>query len=67
MYNKIESLIIERQTSKKEIATQLNISYNTLLLKLKNKSHFTYDEAKQIKNILKTTLTIEELFTENVQ
>ena len=49
--------------SKKEIASELGMTYNTLLLKLRGKNDFTLDEAVKLKEILNTPKSIEELFT----
>ncbi len=62
MYKRIEAHLILTGMTKRELAAQLGISYNTLLLKLKGISSFTLDEALKIKNILQATESIEELF-----
>ncbi|WP_297429791.1 hypothetical protein [Clostridium sp.] len=62
MYKRIESQLVLIGKSKKELADELGIRYNTLLLKFKGSSSFTLDEALAIKQILKTQYTVEELF-----
>lgn len=52
-----------KQISKRDIADRLGITYNTLLLKLSGKATFTLDEAMLLKEILKSDLSIEELFS----
>lgn len=47
-----------------EMAKQLNMKRGTLSLKLNKKSPITLDEAKKIKRILKTDMSIDELFRE---
>lgn len=62
MYKKLESLLVEKGISKKGLADELSIGYNTLLLKMHGKYNFTLDEALKIKKILKTNLSLEEIF-----
>jgi len=62
MYKTIESQLVLIGKSKKELADDLGIGYNTLLLKFKGTNSFTLDEALAIKGILKTRYTVEELF-----
>ncbi len=63
MYKEIELIIFSDKLSKSEIASQLEMSYNTFLLKLKGKYKFSLDEAVKLKEILKTEKTVEELFS----
>lgn len=63
MYKEIELIIFKEKLSKREIASQLGISYNTFLLKLKGEYKFSLDEAVKLKEILKTDKTVEELFS----
>lgn len=62
MYRTIESRLAFLGVSKKKLAHEIGMSYNTFLLKLKGKSNFTLDEAEKIKLALKSKLSIEELF-----
>lgn len=62
MYKRIESQLVLIGKSKKELAEDLGIGYNTLLSKFRGLSSFTLDEALSIKNMLKTSDTVEELF-----
>lgn len=62
MYKNLELAIFESEKTKAQIAAELGIGYNTLLLKLNGKNKFTLDEAVTLKDILKTTKSIEELF-----
>lgn len=62
MYKRIESQMVLIGMSKKDMAEQLKIGYNTLLLKFKGTSKFTFDEAVAIKEILNTDDSVEELF-----
>lgn len=65
MYKYVEISIMENGISKKDIAAKLNITYNTLLLKLSGKSKFTLDEALALKEILGTQEPVESLFKTN--
>ena len=62
MFKNIELEIFKSGLSKKEIAAELGMTYNTFLLKLSGKAYFTLDEAMKLKAILKSELSIEELF-----
>lgn len=62
MYKRIESQMVLIGMSKKDMAKKLKIGYNTLLLKLKGTSKFTFDEAVAIKEILNTEDSVEKLF-----
>lgn len=62
MYREIEFLLMSSGLSKKDLATKLGMTYNTLLLKLRGVSKFTLDEAVLMKELLKTDLPIEKLF-----
>lgn len=65
MFKNIELEIFKSGLSKKEIAADLGMGYNTFLLKLSGKAYFTLDEAMKLKAILKSDLSIEELFDKN--
>lgn len=62
MYKNLELAIVASEKSKAQIASELGIGYNTLLLKLNGKNKFTLDEAVSLKDILKSPRSIEELF-----
>lgn len=62
MYDTIKTDLGKLGISKKELAKELNISYGTILAKLNGKSKFTFDEAVRIHEIMKSTITVEELF-----
>lgn len=66
MFRNIELEIFKSELSKKEIAAELGMTYNTFLLKLSGKAYFTLDEAMKLKAVLKSDLSIEELFDRNV-
>lgn len=65
MYRELEAKIAYRGISKKQMAVDIDMKYNTLLAKLSGKSKFTLDEAVCIKEYLKEDIAIEELFKEN--
>lgn len=65
MFRNLELEIFRTGLSKKEIAAALDMTYNTFLLKLSGKAYFTLDEAMKLKDLLKTDLSIEELFDRN--
>ena len=62
MYQIIESRLVLLGISKKELAQALGISYHTLLLKLQGKSSFTLDEALAVKELIRASESVEELF-----
>jgi DNA-binding XRE family transcriptional regulator len=62
MYKRVEAQIILSGISKKELAKNIGISYNTLNSKLNGKSAFSLNEAAQIKRLLKAEEPIETLF-----
>ena len=62
MYRVLESKIAYKGISKKKMAEELGMNYNTLLAKLTGKSKFTLDEAVLIKSYLEEELSIENLF-----
>jgi len=65
MYKELETKIANLGLSKKEIASAINMKYDTFLSKMSGKSKFTLDEAVCIKEYLKEDIAIEELFKEN--
>lgn len=62
MYKRIESQLVLNGISKKELAEQVGIAYNTLLAKMRGEREFTLKEAREIKQILHSEEPIEELF-----
>lgn len=62
MYENVERLIFEKKLKKSDIAHEVGITYNTLLLKLSGKYKFTLDEAVALRNILDPDMPIEEMF-----
>lgn len=62
MYKELKNHIAYRGISKKKMAADLNMDYDTLLAKLEGKSHFTLDEAVIIKAYIAEDIAIEELF-----
>ena len=62
IYRELESKIAYRGISKKQMAEDIDMNYNTLLAKMSGKSKFTLDEAVAIKTYLQEELPIEELF-----
>lgn len=62
MYKMLESRIAYRGISKKRLADDIHMNYNTLLAKMSGKTKFTLDEAVLIKNYLDESTPIEELF-----
>ena len=62
MYRVLESKIAYKGISKKQMAEEIDMNYNTLLAKLSGKSKFTLDEAVAIRAYLEEELPIEEMF-----
>lgn len=62
MYRELEAKIAYKGISKKMLADDIGMNYNTLLSKMSGKSKFTLDEAVRIKAYLKEDISIEELF-----
>ena len=62
MYRVLESKIAYKGISKRQMAEDIGMNYNTLLAKMSGKSKFTLDEAVGIKNYLQEETSIEELF-----
>ena len=52
MYRELEAKIAYRGISKKQMAEEIHMNYNTLLAKIGGKSKFTLDEAVTIKDYL---------------
>lgn len=62
MYRMLEARIIYKGISKKRLAEDIHMNYNTLLAKMSGKIKFTLDEAVLIKKYLDESTPIEELF-----
>jgi len=62
MYRTLEAKMAFMGISKKKLASDLNMNYNTLLAKMAGKSKFTLDEAVLIKEYLEDSVSVEELF-----
>ena len=62
MYKRVEAQIVLAGMSKKELAKQLGMGYNTLNSKLNGKTTFSLDEASKIKLILNSDEPLEKLF-----
>lgn len=65
MYKRVEAQMILRGVSRKELAKQLDISYNTLNQKLNGKSDFSLSEALKIKQVLNAPDPMETLFNKD--
>lgn len=64
VYRELEAKIAYKGISKKMLADNIGMNYNTLLAKMNGKSKFTLDEAVKVKAYLKEDSSIEELFRE---
>lgn len=62
MYHNLELLIFSHKIQKSEIAKTLNISYNSLLAKLKGQQPLKLDEAYKIRDTYFADKTIDYLF-----
>lgn len=62
MYRVLESKITFKRISKKKLADDIHMNYNTLLSKMSGKSKFTLDEAILIREYLNESISVEELF-----
>ena len=62
MYKLIESKMALIGMTKKQLAQEMRIGYNTLLAKFKHESQFSLDEAIEIKRIINASESIEVLF-----
>lgn len=67
MYYRLKAEIIYKGYNVKEFASLCGISYSAFLRKLSykrdGKNDFTLDEAIRIRDLLKSDLSLEELFT----
>lgn len=64
MYKLLESRLVYKGISKKQLAEGIHMSYKTILAKMSGKSKFTLDEAILIKEYLREELPVEKLFHE---
>lgn len=62
MFRRIEAQLAYIGITKKELAQDVGIGYNTLLQKLSGASPFSLDEALKIKEAIKSNESIETLF-----
>ena len=62
MYRTAKSEMLKRGLTLGDVAPLMNISVGTLSLKLNGKYPITLNEAKQFKTIVKSDLSLEELF-----
>lgn len=62
MYRLLESRLVYKGISKKQLAEDIHMSYGTILSKMAGKSKFTLDEAILIKEYLEEETSVEELF-----
>ena len=62
MYRTAKSEMLKRGLKLSDVAPLMNISVGTLSLKLNGKYPITLNEAKLFKTIVKSDLSIEELF-----
>lgn len=62
MYRLLESRLVYKGISKKQLAEGIHMNYDTILLKMSGKSQFTLDEAILVKEYLNEEIPVEELF-----
>ncbi len=62
MFDNLELIIFQKKLSKKKMANELNMKYNTFLAKLAGKQPIKLDEAFKIQSIYAPDKTIEWLF-----
>lgn len=67
MYRNLEAEFVRKGFSKQKIAQMLDVSYNTLLAKMRGESSFTLDEAFKIRKIVSAEKPIEYLFEKTEQ
>lgn len=64
MYPNVEAELARARMTKKKLSEKLGITPSTLSLKLLGKSDLSFQEAIEIKKLLKVNIPIEELFEE---
>ena len=66
MYPNLRAEMARRNVTVHQLAIVLNVTSNTMSLKLKGKAPISLQEAIKIKDYLQTDLTLEELFRKEV-
>ena len=66
MFKNVKAEMVRKSFTLAKLATELGLSVSTLSSKLRGKTRLTFAEAGAIKRILKSDLTLEELFAEEV-
>lgn len=61
-FKNLEAEMVRKDVSRAELAKELNISYRSLGLKINAVRNFKDDEMFAIKRILKTDLSLDDLF-----
>lgn len=61
-YKNLEIEMLRENITRKELATQLNISYQSVNNKINHTKPFTCDEMFEVKKILKSNLILDDLF-----
>ena len=64
MFPILENMLKENGVSRKMIAECIQVNVGTVSQKMNGKYPFTFKEAVQIKNMLKTDMAVEDLFKE---
>lgn len=64
MYRLLESRLVYKGISKRQLAEGIHMSYRTIISKMSGKSKFTLDEAILIREFLQEETPVEELFEE---
>ena len=62
MYQNLEAELARQNMTKKALAIKMGRTPTTICLKLNGKANLTLRECLEIKKILRTTMSIEELF-----
>ncbi len=62
VYPNLDKELRNKNMSKKTLAAEVHIRYQTFIVKCGGKNCFTLDEAMSIQKALKTSLTLEQLF-----
>ena len=64
MYRVLKAEMVLNDVSRKDLASGLDLTIGTVNLKLQGKASITLPEAKRIKEIVGSTLTLDELFAD---
>lgn len=67
MFRVLEGKLREKSITREKLATQLGLSVATVSSKMNGRSAFTLPEACEIRRLLQTELTIEDLFATSDQ